>query len=149
TFSSATPGYFAALGIPLLRGRVFTEQDKEGAPPVATIDEQLARQAFGDGNPLGRSLRFGPINDQTPWREIVGVVGHIRASNLETDPRPQLYFPGAQKVETQFSQYRVALVIKTDGQPESFASAIVEQIHQVNPNQPVYDVRSMDDWLSQ
>jgi putative ABC transport system permease protein len=148
SFSSVTPGYFAALGIPLRRGRGFAEQDKEGAPPVAIIDEQLARQAFGDGNPLGRRIRFGPITDQTPWREIVGVVGHIRASSLETDPRPQLYWPEAQRVETQFSQYRVALIIKTNGQPGSFASAIVKQIQQVNPEQPVYDVRSMDDWLS-
>ncbi len=148
SFSSATPGYFAAMGIPLVRGRSFSEQDKEGAPPVAIIDEQLARQAFGDGDPLGRRIRFGPITEQTPWREIVGVVGHIRASSLETDPRPQLYFPGAQKVETQFSQYRVALVIKTNGQPDSFASAVREQIQQVNPDQPIYDVRSMDDWLS-
>src|SRR5262249_34837748 len=64
SFSSVTPGYFAALGIPLVRGRGFTEQDKEGAPRVVIIDEQLARQAFGDGNPLGRRVRFGPINDQ-------------------------------------------------------------------------------------
>jgi putative ABC transport system permease protein len=148
SFSSVTPGYFAALGIPLRRGRGFTEQDKEGAPPVAIIDEQLARQAFGDGDPLGRRIRFGPITDQTPWREIVGVVGHIRANSLETDPRPQLYWPEAQQVETQFSQYRAAFVIKTNGRPGSFASAIVKQIQQVNPEQPVYDVRSMDDWLS-
>jgi predicted permease len=148
SFSSVTPGYFGALGIPLLRGRGFTEQDREGAPRVAIIDEQLARQAFGDGNPLGRRVRFGPITDQTPWREIVGVVGHILPSSLETDPRPQLYWPEAQQVETQFGQYRVALVVKTNGQPRSFASAIVKQIQQVNPEQPVYDVRSMDDWLS-
>jgi putative ABC transport system permease protein len=148
SFSSVTPGYFATLGIPLLRGRGFTEQDREGAPRVAIIDEQLARRAFGDSNPLGRRVRFGPITDQTPWREVVGVVGHIRARSLETDPRPQLYWPEAQQVETQFSQHRAALVIKTNGQPESFASAIVEQIQQVNPEQPVYDVRSMDDWLS-
>jgi putative ABC transport system permease protein len=147
-FSSVTPGYFAALGIPLRLGRDFNDQDRDGAPRVAIIDEQLARQAFGDVNPLGRRIRFGPINDRTPWREIVGVVGHIRASSLETDPRPQLYWPEAQQVETQFGQYRVALVVKTNGQTESFASAIIKQIQQINPEQPVYDVRSMDDWLS-
>jgi predicted permease len=148
SFSSVTPGYFATLGIPLVRGRGFTEQDKEGAARVVIIDEQLARQAFGDGDPLGRRVRFGPVNEQMPWREIVGVVGHIRANSLETDPRPQLYWPNAQQAETQFGQYRVALIVKTNGQPESFASAVREQIHQVNPDQPVYDVRSMDDWLN-
>src|SRR5262245_1551893 len=60
SFSSVTPGYFAALEIPLRLGRSFTEQDREGAPLVVIIDEQLARQAFADGNPLGRRVRFGP-----------------------------------------------------------------------------------------
>ncbi|MGH9935630.1 MAG: ADOP family duplicated permease [Blastocatellia bacterium] len=148
SFCSATPGFFAALGIPLLRGRDFTEHDKEGAPPVAIIDEQLARKAFGDGNPLGKRIRFGVITDKTPWIEIVGVVGHIRAFSLEADPRPQMYWPGAQhRTETQFGQYQVALVIKTAGRPESFTSAVVEQIHKENPDQPVYDVRSMEDRL--
>jgi len=148
SFSAITPGYFAALGIPLLRGRDFTEQDKEGAAPVAIIDEQLARRAFGDANPLGKRIRFGVITDKTPWIEVVGVVGHIRAGSLETDPRPQMYWPVAQqRTETQFSRHQVALVIKTAGRPESFTSAIVEQIQKENPEQPVYDVRSMEDWL--
>jgi len=147
SFSAVTPGYFAAMGIPLLRGRDFSEQDKEGAAPVAIIDEQLARQAFGDGNPLGKRIRFGVITDKSPWREIVGVVGHIRAGSLETDLRPQMYWPAAQSAETNFSQYRIALVIKTAGRPESGASAVVEQIHKVNSDQPVYDVRSMEEWL--
>jgi len=148
SFSSVTPGYFAAMGIPLLRGRDFTAQDKEGAPPVAIIDEQLARRAFGDGNPLGKRIRFGVISDQTPWIEVVGVVGHIRAGSLETDPSPQMYWPVAQqRKETQFGQHRVALVVKTVSLPESFTSAVVEQIQKENPDQPVYDVRSMEEWL--
>jgi len=149
-FLSATPGYFAAMGMPLIRGRDFSERDKEGAPPVAIIDEQLARSVFGHGNPLGQRIRFGVITDRTPWIEIVGVVGHIRAGSLETDPRPQVYWPGAQpRPEAQQTPYRSALVIKTAGHPESFASAVVEQLHRENPDQPVYDVRSMEDWLDQ
>lgn len=149
-FLSATPGYFSAMGIPLIRGRDFSEQDKEGAPPVAIIDEQLARKAFGEGNPLGQRIRFGVVTDRTPWIEIVGVVGHIRAGSLETDPRPQVYWPGAQpRPEAQQTPYRGALVVRAAGHPESFTSAIVEQIHRENPDQPVYDVRSMEDWLGQ
>jgi putative ABC transport system permease protein len=148
SFCAVTPGYFAALGIPLLRGRDFSERDNEGAAPVAIIDEQLARRAFGDGDPLGKRIRFGVITDKTPWIEVVGVVGHIKASSLETDPRPQMYWPGAQqRTETQFGQHRVALVVKTAGRPESFTSAVVEQIQKENPDQPVYDVRSMEDWV--
>src|SRR5262249_3799219 len=76
-FYSVTPGYFSAQGIPLIRGRDFTERDNEGATPVAVIDEQLARRSFGDGNPLGSRIRFGALTESSPWIEIVGVVGHI------------------------------------------------------------------------
>src|SRR5438477_4228293 len=138
------------MGMPLLRGRDFSEQDKEDAPPVAIIDEQLAHKAFGDGNPLGQRIRFGVVTDRTPWIEIVGVIGHIRAGSLEADPRPQVYWPGAQqRLEAQQTSYRSALVVRTAGHPESLTSAIVEQIHKENPDQPVYDVRSMEDWLNQ
>jgi predicted permease len=149
-FHPATPGYLAALGIPLLQGRDFTENDKEGAPLVAIIDERLAHNAFGDANPLGQRIRFGAITKTMPWVEIVGVAGHIHAGSLENDPTPQLYWPGAQqRLELQVGQYRVGLAVKTLGKPESFTSAIVEQIQKENPDQPVYDVRSMEDRIDQ
>ncbi|MGH9940005.1 MAG: ABC transporter permease, partial [Blastocatellia bacterium] len=149
-FCSVTPGYFAAMGIPLLRGRDFSEHDKEGAPPVGVIDEQLARRAFGNEDPLGKRLKFGVITDRTPWIEILGVVGHIRSGSLETDPRLQLYWPKAQqRPEAQRSQERGTLVVRTTGRPESFTSAVVEQIQKENPDQPVFDVRSMEDRLDQ
>jgi putative ABC transport system permease protein len=145
---SVTPGYFSAMGIPLIRGRDFSEHDKEGAPPVGIIDEQLAVRVFGNGDPLGKRFRFGVITTSTPWIEIVGVVGHIRNDSLETDPRPQMYWPKSQqRAEAQQTQDRGALVVRTAGHPESFTSAVVEQIHTENPDQPVYDVRSMGDWV--
>lgn len=144
-----TPGYFSAMGIPVIRGRDFSEHDDGSAPPVGIIDEQLARKVFGDGDPLGKRFRFGVITDSTPWIEIVGVVGHIKNDTLETDPRPQLYWPQSQRrTEAMQSQDRGALVVRTAGQPESFTSAVVEQFHNENPDQPVYDVRSMRDWLA-
>jgi len=147
-FCSVTPGYFSAMSIPLIRGRDFTEHDKEGAPPVAIIDEQLARKVFGNQDPLGKRIKFAVITDRTPWIEIVGVVGHIRSQSLEIDPRLQVYWPKAQlRPETQRSQEQGTLVVRTVGRPESFTSAVVEQIQKENPNQPVYDVRSMKDWV--
>jgi predicted permease len=149
-FCSVTPGYFAALGIPLSRGRDFSEYDKEGAPPVGVIDEQLARKVFGNEDPLGKRFKFGVITDRTPWIEIVGVVGHIKSGSLETDPRLQVYWPKAQlRPEAQRSQERGTLVVRTTGRPESFTSAVVEQMHKENPDQPVFDVRSMEDRLDQ
>lgn len=147
-FLSVTPGYFSAMGIPLIRGRDFSEQDGEGAAPVAIIDERLAHRAFGDQDPLGKRLRFGIIKDGMPWLEIVGVVGHIRTDSLESDRRPQMYWPAAQpRSELVFNQNRNALVVRTLGWPESFASAVIERIHKEDPDQPVYNVRTMQDWL--
>ena len=135
----ATPGYFAAMGIPLVRGRIYSDEDKA---PVGVIDEQLARRVFGDEDPIGKRFRFGLGSDASPWAEIVGVVGHVRHDGLETDPRSQVYWP-----QTYRGQDRGALVVRTSGHPESFTSAILEQIHNEDPDQPVYDVRSMQEWV--
>ncbi len=149
-FRQTTQGFFSALGIPLLRGRDFTERDREGAPPVAIIDEQLARRAFGDANPVGQRIRFGVIKKDTPWVEIVGVVGHIRVGSLENDPTPQLYWPAAQtRWEMQRGEYRVGLAVRTSGSPAAFTAAVIEQIQKENPDQPVYDVRPLGDRLEQ
>src|SRR5262249_9405260 len=135
---SVTPGYFAAMGIPVIRGRDFSQQDNESSQPVAIIDQRLARLAFGDEDPLGRRLRFGVIIPTTQWLQIIGVAGHIRGEGLETDPRPQLYWPKAQhRPESQQAQDRGALVIRTSGQPASLAPGVVEQIYAEDPDQPV------------
>jgi len=139
--NSATPGFFAALGIPLIRGRDFTEHDSAEAPAVGIIDEQLARKVFGDESPLGKRFRFSRGGPTTHWREIVGVVGHIKGASLESDRFPQAYAPEAQQTLD-----RGALVVRTAGRPESFTAAVVEQIHKENPDQPVYEVRSMEAW---
>jgi predicted permease len=149
-FCSVTPGYFSAMGIPMIRGRDFSEHDKEGAPPVAVIDEQLARKAFGDEDPLGKRIRFAVITDKTPWIEIVGVVGHLKTVSLEADRGLQVYYPKAQlRPETQRTLESGILVVRTAGRSESFTSAIVEHIQRENPDQPVYDIRSMQDRLDQ
>jgi predicted permease len=135
----ATPGYFSAMGIPLIRGRIYSDEDKT---PVGVIDEQLARRVFGNEDPIGKRFRFGFGTDASPWAEIVGVVGHVRHDGLDTDPRSQVYWP-----QTYRGQDRGALVVRTTGHPESFTSAIVEQIHNEDPDQPVYDIRSMQDWV--
>jgi putative ABC transport system permease protein len=123
------------MGIPLIRGRDFTEQDKEGAAPVAIIDEQLKRMVFGNEDPLGKRIKFGAITDKTPWIEIVGVVGHVRSVSLETDPRLQVYWPKAQlRPETQRQLESGTLVVRTVRRPESFTSAVVEQIQRENPD---------------
>ena len=141
---SATPGYFEAIGIPLLQGRLFQDSDRTQSPAVGLIDERMARQAFGSGSPIGKRFRryLPGFRQQDPWTEIVGVVGHIRNDDLERDLRPQVYWP-----ETQRAQDRGALVVRTAGRPESYTQAVREQIRNEDPDQPVYDVRSMEQWV--
>jgi putative ABC transport system permease protein len=140
---SATPGYIEAMGIPLLRGRLFTERDRGDSPGVGLIDEQLARRVFGDADPIGRRFRMWAGETLGPWTEIVGVVGHVLNDSLEKDTRPQVYW-----LEAQRTQDRGALVVKTAGRPESFTQAVVEQIRAEDADQTVYDVRSMEQWVA-
>jgi putative ABC transport system permease protein len=141
---SATPGYFEAIGIPLKHGRLFLEFDRPQSPAVGLIDEHMARRVFGFESPVGKRFRryLPGLSQQDPWAEIVGVVGHILNDSLERDPRPQVYWP-----ETQRTQDRAALVVRTTGHPESYTQAIMEQIRKEEPDQPVYDVRSMEEWV--
>jgi len=142
---SATPDYFEAIGIPLHRGRLFSANDREGSPRVGLIDEQMARRVFGSEDPIGKRFRrtISSHLKQDPWSEIVGVVGHVLNDSLERDVRPQVYWP-----ETQRAQDRGALVVRTVGHPESYSQAVVDQIRNEDSQQPVYDVRSMEEWLN-
>jgi predicted permease len=139
---SATPGYFGAMRSPVVRGRAFAESDKTGGPSVGVIDELLARRVFGGSDPVGKRFRFSPPNFKGPWVEIVGVVGHIRNEGPQEDTRPQVYWP-----ESQRAQDRAALVVRTSREPNSLTSAVIEQIRQENPEQAVYDVRTLDEWM--
>jgi putative ABC transport system permease protein len=138
---SATPGYFAAMSIPLRAGRLFVEGDRENSRLVGLIDDTLALRVFGHTKPIGERFRLGVGDMHGPWVEIVGVVGHIKHDSPQIDLRSQVYFPQAQR-----NQDRGALVVKAAGDPDALAAAVIGQIQQENPDQPVYDVRTMDDW---
>ena len=137
-----TPDYFKTLQIPLIAGRTFTEADDEEAPRVGIIDERLAKRVFGDANPIGR--RFHPpmparVMPDAGWYTIVGVVGHIRHERLDEDGRSQVYWS-----YKQFAQDRQALVVRTQGDPAALAGSIAAAIRSVDPEQPVYDARTLD-----
>ncbi len=134
---TATPGYFKAMGIPLVEGRVFTEGDDLNAPLVGLIDEQVARSMFGDASPIGK--RFKIQFPGQPWVTIVGVVGRIRHDGLDTDSRPQAYWNYLQR-----PQDRMALVIKTASASDAMVQSIAGVIRSIDPEQPIYDVRSLD-----
>jgi len=139
---SVTPDYFRTIGIPLKRGRAFSESDHADAKPVAIIDEQLAARLWPDSDPLGRRFRFpAPIPEiGQPWFEIVGVVGHVRHDGLDRDLRPQVYWN-----YQQFTQDRAVLVVRSQVESASLAAFIIHEIRSIDPEQPVYDVRTMSE----
>jgi predicted lysophospholipase L1 biosynthesis ABC-type transport system permease subunit len=134
------------MGIPVIRGRGLADSDRADSARVGVIDTELAKRVFGGGDPIGKRFRRSTAPghpNREPWSEIVGVVGHVRNDSLEKDVLPQVYWP-----ETQRAQDRAALVIRTAGDPAAYAKAVVAEIQQENPEQPVYDVRTMRDWVA-
>jgi putative ABC transport system permease protein len=139
---SASPNYFRALGIPLLAGRAFRDDDIAGRPDVGILDDRITSQVFGNESPIGKRFRIA-IAPGMPWVQIVGVAGHIRHERLDRDPRPQVYWPYAQR-----TQDRVALAVRTVGDPAAMTSSIRAAIREVDPNQPLYDVLPMQDFIA-
>ncbi|HEV1995913.1 MAG TPA: ABC transporter permease [Candidatus Acidoferrum sp.] len=140
-YRDVTSNYFAAMGIPLIAGRIFTEQDNLDRPRVVVIDEPLARRFFTGEDPIGKHLQ---IPDYTrPAREIVGVVGGVRDTGFDQPPRPTIYFPSLQSPDQTMS-----LVVRTTLPPSAILPAIKNAIWSVDKNQPVFEVRSMDEIIS-
>jgi len=137
---TVTPDYFRALGIPIQEGRTFGASDTEDAPKVAIIDERLARAMWPGQSAIGRRIRESAEPADAPWNTVVGVVGHIRHSTLEEDSRPQVYWNYWQR-----GQDRMALVVKTRGDPAALMKSIATAVRSVDPEQPLYDVRTLDD----
>jgi putative ABC transport system permease protein len=134
---SASPEYFRTMGIPILAGRTFRADEIEGRPAVGILDERMARQVFGNESPIGKRFRI-PVVQGMPWVEVVGVVGHVLHERLDRDPRPQVYWPYAQR-----TQDRVAMVVKTAGDPGAVTPAVRAAIREIDPGQPLYDVYPM------
>src|SRR5262249_21801910 len=135
-YRPVTPDYFRTLGIPLHDGRTFTDRDDESATPAAIIDERLARTVLAGTNPIGRRVRIPVAN--LPWHTIVGVAGHIRHDRLDEDARPQIYFNYQQR-----AQDRMALAVRVRGDAAALAPSLVAAIRAVDPEQPVYDARTL------
>jgi len=142
-YVAVSPNYFHVVGIPLLRGRYFSDQDAMSAPKVTIISEALARIYFPHQDPLGRQLIFGFPPDNGVKREIVGVVGDVRDAALNQIPGPMMYVPFAQG-----PFWGVGLVIKTSSDPYAVAHAIRQKVKEVDPDLPVTDVGWMSEAIS-
>ncbi len=138
----ASPDYFQVMRIPLVRGRMFTGQDREVAPRVALINETLARRFFAGEDPVGRRITIGVMSAPVT-REIVGVVGDVRPTTLDSDPRPELYVPYAQS-----GTGHLTLVVRTRADASALLPALREQIWQVDPVQSIDQSAALEDLVS-
>ena len=138
-----TPGYFHSLGIPLLMGRDFTEQDSKDAEKVTIVDERLAHEYWPNQNPVGKRVRFGPPEDNEPWHTVVGVVGAVRHARLDMEIRKSVYLP-----HLQIPVNGLSLVVQAKN-PASLVGALRGQIREMDPDLPVSDLMTMEEVVSQ
>ena len=140
-YYAVTPDYFTAMGIPLLRGRLFTEQDNKTARSVAIINETMVRQYFPDEDPIGKSIHVTQGPDK--FREIVGIVGDVKQYGLARPSPLQTYEPYLQM---PFSE--LTLVVRTEGNPATLSAAIRSEVQAIDKEQPVSRIRTLDQILS-
>ena len=141
-----TPGYFEAMGIALVRGRYFDQRDIETAAPVAIVDETLANTYWPHQNAIGRRIKQGGRGSSAPWRVVVGVVKHVRYRTLESPSRVEFYWPYAQ---TSFALGSMSLAIHTSADPRLLANAVQKQVAALDPDQPVYRIRTMQELMAE
>ncbi|HEV2984715.1 MAG TPA: FtsX-like permease family protein, partial [Vicinamibacterales bacterium] len=138
-----SPGYFQAMNIPLLKGRGFQETDDSRGEPVTIINRTMANRYWPNENPIDRRVRTAAGFDSGIWFRIVGVVDDVRHVSLGRDPVTEMYRPIAQTAVPIFT-----LVARTDRDPVSLGPSARAAVHAVDPNLPIYDVRTMEDRIT-
>ena len=134
-----SPGYFRAFGIPLREGRMLNNHDTSDSQRVILINETLARRYFPNGDPIGQRTNRGTI---------AGVVGDVRQSGLDRPATPEVFYSFAQNTAAT-SDAGVSLVVSTFAKPEAVARDVRDAIHQVNPHQALFDVKTMDQVIAE
>jgi predicted permease len=137
-FNIVGPAYFRTLGTPLLRGREFTDADREGSTRVAVVNESLAETLWPGEDPLGKRVSFEGAAG--PFLEVVGVARDVKYRSLGDRARPYIYQPVLQTYEP-----KMTLVVRTAGDPRSLAGTVREQIHALDANVPVADVKTLEE----
>ena len=130
--------YISAMGIPLLRGRAFTDADNEGAPLVGLVNATMARRFWTDGNPVGKRILRGHPGGDGKWVTIVGVVADTKLYGLDNPARLEVYYPYRQQPESDMN-----LVVRSAVDPASLTSAIRAAVAAIDKDQPVFDVQTM------
>lgn len=136
------PGFFSAMRVPLKRGRVFTDSDTASSPRAAIVDDVLAKEYWPNQDPIGH--RISMASSTPEWYTIVGVVGNVRNRGFSAPRKGVLYFPLAQRPKTHMS-----LVVRAASNPAGLAGAIHQAVEGIDRQQPVYGVKTMEQYVSE
>jgi len=137
-FRRISPRYLNTMGIALLQGRLLSDRDGREAPLVILIDETLARQYWPNENPIGRRMRLWG-----EFREVVGIVSQVHHYGLEKQPEPTIYAPYEQMTDKA-----MALAVRTTMETQAVVKAVKQAVWSVDQGQPVFQIRSMDEYMS-
>jgi len=139
-FRAIGPGYVGTMGIPIIRGRDFTDQDKADSKDVVVISEKTAQHFWPGQDPIGRRLKPGSSTSKTPWREVIGIVKDVRQNDFIAAPKMQMYFTYRQLKDLAPN----ALVVRTSIEPLSLAASVRDAIWSVDKDQTVADIDTME-----
>ena len=138
-----TDGYFAAIGIPIVAGREFTDRDALNQPRVAVVNDAMAKKHWPHESPIGKRVAFS--TNEPHWYEIVGVAGNIKHRALEAADRPELYVPYRQPLFAGWTVRPMYVIARTSADPASTVAVARHEVARVDRDQPISDVRTMDE----
>jgi putative ABC transport system permease protein len=149
---TATPEYFQAMEIPLVRGRMLTDADDSSGALVAVVDTNFAHRFWPHREAIGQRVAIDAIPNAKPaaprWRTIVGVVGHVKHYSLDVEGREQIYLPHRQPLYGVFASRDMTLAVRTSLDPASVTNAIREQVFAIDKGLPLYNIATMDQLVS-
>jgi putative ABC transport system permease protein len=138
-FRSISPDYFRTMSVPLIGGRFFTTQDQSRSAPVVIVNQTLAKQYLQGQDPIGKRIRV--IGND--WRTVVGVVGDVRQSGVTQTARAEVFVPIPQAIWTPLTQ-TMSLAVRAEAEPEALISAVRNAVKEIDPAQPVFNVKTME-----
>src|ERR1051325_6389036 len=146
---SISPNYFQVIGTPIIKGRAFNDQDTENAPRTVIINETMARRFWPGEDPLGKRIKYGGLEtpeSESPWRTMVGVGADTRRTGFESEVRSETFLPMAQEPPG-----RTTLVVRAaaNADPAGLAASVRSAVQAIDPEQPVYDIKTMTQWVSE
>ncbi len=139
-YRAVGPGYFSTMGIPLVRGRDFNDQDTLDTTLTVVVSEKTANHYWPNADPIGKRLKAGSTTSEGPWRTVIGVVKDVRQNDFIAEPKMQMYFSYRQLVSLTPN----ALVVRTAVDPLSLGASVRNAIWAVDKDQPVANIDSMD-----